>query len=88
MKTPTTYATKSTLLDYVTKSEFGEFKIDMNDFRDEVHDFKAHTQKQFIKIDRRFDELKEEFRLQTGVLMDQMHEDRKLIIEHVQGLVP
>ena len=88
MKTPTTYATKTNLLDYVTKSEFNDFKVEMYDFRDEMYNFRNKTEQRFNNVDRRFDELKEEFRLQTGILMDQMREDRKVTLEYIRGLIP
>lgn len=47
--------------DYVTKGEFGEFKVEMrnfkysmNDFRDEMYIFKADVSKRFDAIDARF----------------------------------
>ena len=102
MPIQTNTVTRSHLLDYVTKSEFFDFKkeffdfkSEMYDFRDEMYNFRNEmqisqnkTEKRFNDVDRRFDELKEEFRIQTGVLLDQMREERKIAFEYMRGLIP
>ncbi len=81
-------------MDYVTKGEFNEFKGEMYDFRDRAEDHFASieghftdVEKRLNSIDRRFDELKDEFRIQTGILVEQMQDERKITLEHVNGLV-
>ncbi|MEI8249357.1 MAG: hypothetical protein WCG07_02585 [Candidatus Taylorbacteria bacterium] len=109
MSTTTNTITRSHLLDYVTKSEFFDFKkeffdfkSEMYDFRDEMYNFQKEmydfrtkieirfnsVDKRLDGIDRRFDEMKEEFRIHTGVLMDQMREERKITFEYMRGLIP
>lgn len=100
MKSHSIYATKSQLLDYVHKSEFNELKKDVRDFRDEFIEFRDKTDarfnsidKKFISIDsrfnsldRRFDELKEEFRIQTGVILQETRENFKTVMEYLKHL--
>ena len=84
MKTNPTLITKSHLLDYVTKVEF-------NDFRDEMKDFRVDTQNRFTSIDNRLDSLdrkvdsiREEFRVHTGVLLQQSREEFKTAMEYMR----
>lgn len=79
MKKENIYATKSQLLDLVTKIEFSEFKEEMRDFR-------YSTEKRFIAIDRRFDSIEELIRTSTGVLYDQFSHDLKLGMEYFQNI--
>ena len=85
-KASSAYATKSQLFDYVTKREFNEFKEEMYHFRDDMTDFKASTDKRFISVDRKLDEIREEFRIQTGIILDQFKEERKIMMEYVSPL--
>jgi len=94
MKSTITYVTRSQLFDYVTKREFNEFKQEMYNFRDEMYEFRKNTElhfaridKRFNDVDRRFDELREEFRVCTGILVEEMREERKVTLEYVRGLV-
>ncbi len=84
MKINPTHATKSDLLDYVTKLEF-------NDFRDEMKDFRVETQNRFNSIDKRldgldrkFDQVREDFRIHTGVILQQSREEFKTAMEYMR----
>ena len=78
MKT-TTLVTKAQLHDYVTKFEFNEFAGEMRDFREE-------TSKRFDRIDRRIDRLEESFRVQTGVILEEMRTISQATMEYIQGI--
>lgn len=82
MKTPQTYATKSNLLDYVTKSEFNEFKTEMYDFRDEVNQRFSRVDKRFDIIDRKLIDMEENIRRSMALLHEQFKEDLKTSMEY------
>jgi hypothetical protein len=93
MKTNSSAVTKSHLLDYVTKFEF-------NEFRDEMKDFRTDTQRRFDFIDvrftavdkrldtldRKFDQLREDFRVHTGVIVQEFRESTATIMEYLRHL--
>lgn len=92
-KMTTAYATKSQLLDYVTRREFLDFKEDFHafkeevySFRDEMYEFRRSTESRLDRIDKRFDEIKEDFRIQTGYLMEEMRDERQAMKEYIQPL--
>lgn len=76
MESPT-FVSKHQLIDYVTKREF-------NDFVEEMRDFRDSTNKRLGNIDRRIDELKDEFRIHTGILMEQIREERQIFKEYIE----
>lgn len=100
MKTPTTYATRSQLMDYVTKGDFTEFKEEMRDFRDDAEkrftsiDSKLRTiddrfdsiDKRLSIHDRRFDTLEDTIRRSIGLMHEQFREDLKIGIEYFQNV--
>jgi len=93
MKTPSTYATKSNLLDYVTKSDFNEFKTEMYDFRNEMYDFRDEVNQRFSRVDKRFDsidrkliDMEENIRRSIGLLHEQFREDLKASTEYYSSL--
>ena len=90
MKTPPIYATKSQLLDYVTKSEFKEFKDDMYDFRDQVYDRLNSIDQKFearfgtndvvlARINKKFDSIDRKF-LSIDKKLDDMNENIRVSI--------
>ena len=93
MKTPTTYATKSNLLDYVTKGEFNEFKEEMYDFKDEMYHFRDEmgtfqtaTEKRFNNIDRKLVDMDENIRRSIGLMHEQFREDLKTSMEYFSDM--
>lgn len=79
MKTNNTQITKSHLLDYVTKFEF-------NEFRDEMKDFRSDTQQRFETLDRKFDQLREDFRVHTGTILQEFREHTATIMEYMHHI--
>jgi archaellum component FlaC len=70
IKSPVVYATKSQLLDYVSKFEFNEFVGEMRDFRvdtnkrfDLIDNRASFTDKRFTSIDDRFSSIDKRFDL-------------------------
>ena len=93
MKNNTTQVTKSDLLDYVTKFEFNEFRVEVRDFRESVESrFNAidrrfdGVDRRFDSIDRRFDQLQEEFRTHTGVILQQTREYFDTVMEYMRNI--
>lgn len=100
MSSHSTYATKSQLIDYVHKGEFNEFKKEMYEFKKEMYDFRDEfiifrdktesrfnsIDKRFNSIDRKFDELKEEFRIHTGIILQETREQFKTVMEYLKYL--
>jgi hypothetical protein len=100
MKINTTTATKSDLLDYVTKFEFNEFRTEMLDRFDGVSDkfvsidarFNAvdkrfdSLEKRFDGLDRKFEQLREEFRVHTGVLLQEFRAQSKIAMEYMKHI--
>jgi AICAR transformylase/IMP cyclohydrolase PurH len=79
MKTNTTQVTKSHLLNYVTQFEFGEFRREVTERFDSV-DTRLST------LDRKFEQLREDFRTHTGVLLQQSREEFKIAIEYMRHI--
>ena len=100
MRTNTTYATRSQLLDYVTKREFADFWEEFTEFKaDTAGHFEAinlrfnavdqrfdAVDKRFILLDRRINQLVDDTRLQIGTLFEQFREDLKTGLEYVQNV--
>ncbi len=72
--TPAIFATKSQLIDYVTRRDF-------NDFREEIRDFRSQTEERFNRMDKRFDSLEDTMRIQTGIIIEQSRADMKMAVE-------
>ena len=93
LKTNSTLVTKNQLLDYVSKRDFNDFVGEMRSFR-EVTESRFDTvdkrldgiDKRFNGIDRRLDKLGEDFRIQTGAILDQFKEYMQINREHRQGV--
>ena len=85
MKT-TTLVTKAELHDYVTKFEFNEFVGDMRDFRQDANERFNKVGKRFDSIDRRIDRLEESFRVQTGVILEEMRSLSQATVEYLKGM--
>lgn len=91
MRTSTTHITKSDLLDYVTKSEFKEFKDEMYEFRDDMGLFRTNTEARFnsidkrlITIDEKIDDLADQMRRSMGILAEQFREDLRTSLEFLR----
>jgi|GEM_PF-2891330 len=86
MNINTIHITQSHLLDYVTKLEF-------NEFRDEMKEFRVDTQQRFTSIDkhldildRKFDQLREEFRVHTGTILQQSREYMNTVMKYMRHI--
>jgi hypothetical protein len=49
-----------------------------------MKDFRSDTRQRFDTLDRKFDQLREEFRVHTGVLLQQSREEFKIAMEYMQ----
>lgn len=85
-KTTPNYVSKSQLLDYVNKFEFNEFRDEMREFRANTEERFANIDKRFDAVDRRFDRLEESFRVQTGVILQEMRSISQTTIEYMKGI--
>lgn len=79
MKTNPTHVTKSHLLDYVTRLEF-------NDFRKEVADRFDSVEVRLSNLDRKVEMVREDFRIHTGVILQQSREEFKIAMEYMQNV--
>ena len=77
---------KHQLLDYVSKRDFNDYVGEMRDFRDGTEIRFDAIDKRFSAIDRRLDKLGEDFRIQTGAILDQFKEYMQINREYMQGL--
>ncbi len=84
---------KHQLQDYVSKLEFNDFVEEMRNFRDltgvrfdTIEQRLSDHDKRFNNIDRRLDKLGEDFRIQTGAILDQFKEYMQINREHMQGV--
>lgn len=91
MKIPTIHVTKSDLLNYVTRFEFGEFRKEVLDRFDGVSVRFSAVEGRLDSVDRRLDNLghkvdsiREEFRIHTGVILQQSREEFKAAMEYMQ----
>ena len=98
MKTNPTQVTKSDLLDYVTRLDFNDFRKEVLDRFDSVSDKFASVDVRFNAVDKRFDSLerridsldrkvesiREDFRIHTGVILQQSREEFKIAMEYMQ----
>ncbi|MEK7646643.1 MAG: hypothetical protein AAB381_03055 [Patescibacteria group bacterium] len=86
MKINTTQATKSDLLDYVTKFEFSEFRTEVSDRFDSVDSRLDSLDKRVDNLDRKIDSIREEFRVHTGVLLQQSRDYFDTAMEYMKGI--
>lgn len=86
LKTNSTLVTKNQLLDYISKRDFNDFVVEMRDFRDGTEIRFSAIDKRLNSIDRRFDKLSEDFRIQTGAILDQFKEHMQINREYMQGV--
>ena len=79
-----TLVAKHQLLDYVSKREFNDFVEEMRDFRDLTERKLNSIELRLSLHDRKFDEIMELIRVQTGAVLDQFREDLRAGMEYVK----
>lgn len=96
----TTYITKAQLHGYVTKFEFNEFVGEMREFKENTTerfnqldsrlsgiDSRLNAiDKRFDSIDRRIDRLSEDFRTQTGIILEEMRSLSQATMEYLRHI--
>lgn len=87
------YITKAQLHDYVTKYEFIEFVGEMRDFKEntgqrlEGIDSRLNSiDRRLDGIDRRIDRLEDQFRIQTGAIIEEVRVRSKTTMEYLQHI--
>lgn len=86
VNTNNTFVSKHQLLDYISKRDFNDFVAEMRDFRDATETKLSQHDKRFNDIERRFDKLGDDFRIQVGAVLDQFKEYMQISKEYMQGV--